>query len=633
MIAENALVIYKNKPALVKDFADGKITISLQDGAQVKVREKDIELIHQGPVKDLSGIEGAHPSASAIRDAWELLSDESEPVPLKDLAALVSGEYTPSSAYTAYCLLKDGLYFQGEIDRITPREKDKVIADEAKRNEKQRETGERAQFIERLKLCIKKPSENHILPDDARFIQDVEALAYGRTAKSRTMKELGLSETPEDAHALLLNTGFWTAHINPYPARFGLSSVSANICPEPPPDEERRDLCHLASFAIDSPWSSDPDDAVSIETAEAGLGSYVLYVHIADPASSIAPDSPEEKEARDRGATLYLPENTVRMLADEALPLFALGFSEKSAALTFKMTLDKSGDIIDTDIFPSVVKVRRITYEEADRRLSDENSGDSAVLRALFDAARRNYKRRADFGAINIELPDVHITIEDGTVKVEQIEPYRSAFIVKECMIIAGEGAGTWAAEKNIAFPYISQEAELPPSGSSGGVLPGLAGYMQLRRCMRARILSTKPGRHQGLGLDTYTQVTSPLRRYTDLLAHLQIRAFLRGDATLSTDEVSARLGFSEAAAVAAVQAERASDNHWIMVYLSGKKDSVWDAVALEKKGNRWSVIIPSLALETQVSLQRDVSPNEDVKLILKSVNIPKGEAAFVQCG
>jgi exoribonuclease-2 len=149
---------------------------------------------------------------------------------------------------------------------------------------------------------------------------------------------------------------------------------------------------------------------------------------------------------------------------------------------------------------------------------------------------------------------------------------------------------------------------------------------------MRPRIFSTKPGCHQGLGLDIYTQVTSPLRRYTDLLAHLQLRAFLRGEPVLGIDEISARLGFSEAAAVAANQAERASNNHWIMVYLSDKKDSIWDAVALENKGNRMMVIIPSLALETQVSVQKDVLPNENIKLTLKSVNIPRREAIFNQC-
>jgi len=623
MISLNALVIYKNKPALTKEISDGKITISLQDGSSVKVREKDIELIHPGPIRDFSGIDSRVPQ-TAVREAWELLLDDGAALPLKELAAFIFSEYTPSSAYSAYCLLRDGLYFSGSTDAIAPRSKDEVTSEEAKRGEKQRETGERARFLERLKVCLKKPSEK-MPPDDARFMQDVEALAYGKSAKSRTMKELGLGETPEEAHALLLNTGFWTAAVNPHPARFGLSLNHTNICPDSPPDEERRDLCRLASFAIDSPWSKDPDDAVSIEKDEKGRS--VLYVHVSDPASSITPDSPAEKEARDRGATLYFPEDTVRMLADETLQFFALGLSEKSIALTFKMTFDEGGEIIETDIFPSIVKVKRITYEQADMEM-DGDTENTAALRALYDLAQRNFSRRTSQGAVNIDLPDVHIIVENENVKIEPVAQYRSVSLVRECMIIAGEGASIWAAGKNFAFPYISQEVEI-----QGEVSSGVAGSWQLRRCMRPRVLSTKPGRHQGLGLDTYTQVTSPLRRYTDLLAHIQIRAFLRGDTPLSADEVSARLGFSDAAATAAVQAERACNAYWTMVYLSDKKDSVWDAVALEKKGNRWAVVIPALALETQVPLQKDVSPNDEIRLILKSVNIPRGEAAFVQVG
>jgi exoribonuclease-2 len=623
MIEENALVVYKNKPALTKDISSGKITISLQDGSSVKVREKDIDLIYPGPVKDFSWLDSRE-SEAAIREAWELLLDDgSSSLSLKDLAAFIFGEYTPSSAYCVYCLVRDGLYFSGNVDAIVPRGRDEVTAEEAKRGEKQRETGERAEYLARLKAGLKKPGNG--LPVDARFLQDVEALAYGKSAKSRTMKELGLGETPEEAHALLLNIGFWTAAVNPHPARFGLSMNHTDICPDSPPDEKRIDLCRLASFAIDSPWSCDPDDAVSIETDEEGRR--ILYVHVSDPAASITPDSPAEREARDRGATLYFPEDTVRMLADDSLHFFALGLSEKSPALTFKMTLDEGGEIVETDIFPSIVKVRRVTYEQADIEM-DKGTQDAAALCALNELAQCNYRRRTARGAVNIDLPDVHITVEGVAVKIEPVLQYRSVSLVRECMIIAGEGAGMWAAGKSLAFPYISQEVE-----RQGEVSSGIAGSWQLRRCMRSRVLSTKPGRHQGLGLDVYTQVTSPLRRYTDLLAHIQIRAFLRGDSPLCADEVLARLGFSEAAAAAAVHAERACNNHWTMVYLSDKKDSVWDAVALEKKGNRWAVIIPSLALETQVPLQNDVSPNETVKLILKSVNIPKGEAVFVQGG
>jgi exoribonuclease II len=627
MIDENALVVYKNKPALVKEISGGKITISLQNAEQIKVRDKDIELIHPGPVKNFNEIDDIPSEDEAVKEAWELMIDDaSASHSLNDFTGLVFGEYNARSAYAAYCLLSDGLYFSGTVHSIVPKSREAVEAEEKKRGDKLRETGERTAVLDKIKHCLKNPSANSLLPEDARFLQDVEALAYGKSTKSRTMKELGLGETPEDAHALLLTTGFWTPQINPHPVRFCISQAGADIPLEPPPPEDRRDLCRLAAFAIDSPWSVDPDDAVSIEAAEEG--KYVLYVHVADPAASVAPGSPVEKEARDRGATLYLPEATIRMFADNALPLFALGLSEKSPALTFKMTVDEDGEISDTEIFPSVVKVRRITYEEADNIMDAPEEPDSAALCALYDLAARFYKRRDVMGAINIELPEVHVTVKDGNVGIMPIIRYRSASLVRECMIMAGEGAGDWAAGKGLAFPYISQEVEL-----QGKVPGGLAGSWQLRRCMRPRVLSTKPGRHQGLGLDTYTQVTSPLRRYTDLLAHLQIRAFLRGDKPLSSEEVMAHLGAGDAAATAVSHAERFSKNHWKMVYLSNKKDSVWDAVALEQKGNRWAVIIPSLALETQVAMHRDVLPNDEIKLILKSAHIPQGEAVFVQSG
>jgi len=633
MFPQGALVIYKSKPAVISDKSDNKFTISLKDGSSVKVRDKDIELLHPGPVKNFNEIEEGCILPPAIKEAWELLSGEGGSLSLKDLTVFIFNEYTPANAYSAYCLICDGLYFSGTIEAVIPRSREEVSAEETKRAALQRESGERSQFLDRLKACLKKPLENKMLDDDARFFQDVEALAFGKSARSRTMRDVGLGETPEDAHSLLLKTGYWTAMVNPHPGRFGLSFASSGVCPpstddcdlkNPCDSENRTDLSHLPAFAIDSPWSTDPDDAVSIE-ASADAHCNILYVHVADPSSRITFDSPAEKEARDRGATLYLPEGAARMLAEECIPMFALGISEKSLALTFKLTIDENGMVTGTDIFPSVVKVQRLTYEEADKIIDTENA--SHPLCVLYNLSKLILERRTLHGAVNIELPDVNITIKGTEIKIDPIIEYRSSFMIKECMIAAGEGAGTWAASRALAFPYISQEVEI-----QGKVSGGLAGSIQLRRCMRPRILSVKPGRHQGLGLDTYTQVTSPLRRYTDLLSHLQIRAVLAGAKPLSADEISARLGFSEAGAVAAVHAERATENHWKMVYLCDKKESLWDAVALENKGRFWAVIIPVLALETQVALQRDVAPNDDIKLMLKSVNIAKGEAVFQQC-
>ncbi|MDR1286939.1 MAG: RNB domain-containing ribonuclease [Treponema sp.] len=635
MIAEKSLVVYRNRPAMAAGQGE-KITIVMlgetgrEKRTEYRVREKDIEFLHPGPVTDPPGFTAAVPaSGAAVREAWELLSaSEGEKINLEELAGLIYGGFTPESAWAARQLLWDGLFFTGEPEEIVCRSAGEVEAEEKKRGAKEREGHERDTFLEKLK----KEKGDVPLRDDplaGRFLQDVEALAYGKTDRSRTMKDLGLPETPEDAHRLLLAAGWWTPMINPHPARFGLSSVSAKIIPEAPPEEERRDLTELPAFAIDSPWSDDPDDAVSVRGT-------TLYVHIADPSSSITPDSPAEREARDRGATLYLPEGASRMLAGEALSLFALGVSSgrnPSKALTFQISLDEKGEITETDIFPSLVNVTRLTYGEADSILEGKPAGgethagaareDLGVLR---DIARRNLARRLEAGAVNIELPETHIGIEGDTITIDRIAAYQSAETVRECMLLAGEGAARWALEHSLPFPFVCQETGDLPSDP----LPGMAGFYQLRRCMRPRTLSVKPGIHRGLGLDAYTQVTSPLRRYTDLLAHLQIRALLRGECPLSADETLVRLAAGEAAAQAVQQAERASRLYWTTVYLSGRAGSVWEAAALEKKGQRWVFMIPDLALETQAAARDPVEPGGKVKLVLKSVNISRSEASFV---
>jgi exoribonuclease-2 len=616
MIAPKSLVAYKNRPALVTGTGD-KIGICLPGGETLRVREKDVETIHPGPCGP-EVLEGGELTGD-VRGAWERLEGGS--LPLRELAELVYGEDTAETAWAAYGLLQDGLYFSGTLGAISARKSGEVEAEERKRLEKQREIREREAFLERLRAGAAGALE---LPGDGRFLQDVEALACGRTDKCRTLKELGRPETPPEAHRLLLEKGVWTPMVNPHPARFGAPAFSAKTPLSPPPAEDRRDLTGLAAFAIDNPWSDDPDDALSLE-------GDTLWVHVADPAAALLPGSPPDLEARGRGTTLYLPEGSLRMIAEEALPHYALGLSPVSPALSFKITLGADGSIADTDIIPSLVRVTRLTYEAADGLM-----GEGAPLTALVTLAERNRRRRSEAGAVSIEIPEVHIRVSGGKVSIEPIEPRRSANLVRECMLLAGEGAARWALQRRLPFPYAGQEpGDLPASP-----LSGLAGAYQLRRCMRSRTLSVRPAAHWSLGLDGYTQVTSPLRRYTDLLAHQQIRAFLRGEHPgdspgenpLGEEELLLRLAAADAAAQRNTQAERASRTHWTMVYLSDKRDSSWEGVVLEKRGGRALVFIPALGLETQAPL-REGAPNEVIPLILKSVRIPEGEANFIGVG
>ncbi|MDR1862285.1 MAG: RNB domain-containing ribonuclease [Treponema sp.] len=632
MIPEKSLVLYKSRPAVVTGTEGDKINISVlgddKKAQGCKVREKDVELLHPGPCsfKDLE----SEAPAGDLRGAWELLAADREDsggaVSLKELAELAWGGFSPSAALAAWEALREGLYFAGDPASIRIKSAEEVEEAEKQRGRRQKEAEERSAFLGRLK-ALPAGKDAALVETDRRYLQEVEALAWGRTDKSRTLRELGRPETPQEAHRVLLAAGAWTPWENPHPRRFGLSLASAAINPGPPPPEDRADLTHLTSYAIDSPWSGDPDDAVSLEGPDS-QGRLVLWVHVADPAASILPGTPCDREARDRGATLYVPEGSSRMLAPESLDFFALGLQADglSPALSFKIVLNGDLSIAETAITPSLVRVARLSYEEADRIAQGELAG-------LFALAERNVERRLNSGAVFIDLPEVHISLKAGReggekeLAIEPIRPYKSSEMVRECMVLAGEAAALWALRNRAPFPFITQEAGDLPADR----LPGLAGAWQMRRCMRPRAVSTKPAVHWGLGLDQYTQVTSPLRRYTDLLCHQQIRAFLKGGALLSEEEVLLRVSAAEAAAVAAVKAERASRAHWTAVYLSDKKGSLWEGVVLDRKGNRGVVVIPALGLETQAGIRAGLEPNDPVELVLKSVNIPEGSALFAE--
>ena len=334
-----------------------------------------------------------------------------------------------------------------------------------------------------------------------------------------------------------------------------------------------------------------------------------------------------------------------------AMSQFALGINGTPAcpasdnALTFKITLNESGDIEDTEIIPSIINVTRLSYEEADRLIEETETVASLtpaakttpfILGELCRLAEANLERRLSAGAVHISLPEIHLSVAEHTVQILPIVHHRSAALVRECMLLAGEAAAAWAARRRIPFPYITQETgDLPAKP-----LPGLAGNIQLRRCMRPRSVSAKPGCHWGLGLDSYSQVTSPLRRYTDLLAHQQIYACLcketgKSDTMepLNEEEVLYRLAAGDAAAQAVTQAERASKAHWTAVYLDellcAGTAPLWDAVVTEKRANGLGIIIPALGLETQIGGSGNL--NDEMKVRFKSVKIPEPEFIFIK--
>ena len=628
---KKSVVLYKNQAALVEDREGDKYLVKYLVSpatatgkkavyGEQKVREKDVILLNSSVCSSLDAVLSSNPEnfKDSITEAWELLtSDEStakEAISFSDLCDLACGGLKADDSFAFYKALTDGLLFslnQNEIKNgnllFTPRSQEEIDLINQKNYEKEHEAEIRQAFIARLK------QKKLNLPEDAKFMGEVEAFALCKTDKSKVMQEAGFSQTIEKAHKLLIDTGIWDYTKNPHPSRFGFSFSSASEQLGPMPDEERVEVPGIA-YAIDSEHSNDPDDAVAFD------GSY-LWVHIADPASSVLPDSKIDLAARGRGTTLYIPEGASRMLCESCLEDYALGLKEDSRALSFRLKLSDDCQVEECAVLKTKITVHRMTYKEA------EEKKESSELKPLFEIARKNKARREANHAVTIQMPEVSISVDKETKKVtiEADEKYESNGMIAELMILAGEGAAKFAFKNQIPFPFVSQEApEFPDK-----IPEGLAGDFAKIKCMRKRSVGITPAPHAGLGLSFYSQVTSPLRRYGDLIAHQQLRAFIDGRRLMPKDEMLEKVAAGDAASIAAKKASRKSDTHWKLVYLLQNPEMTFEGVCIDIRGSEALFLIPSIDMQTTIKGITDVKLNDVRTLKMKKADIPELTADF----
>ncbi len=593
-----SLVLYKNRPARVERVGE-KLEILIPGGETIKVRPKDVVWLHPGPLLSLGQLQ---PQTGDVVTAWELLAGQV--TTLAEVAELVYGDFNPASAWAAWQLVEDGLYFRGEPDRVMVVSPLEVAEKQAARAAELAEKQAWAAFLQRVK-------SHQVLPEDERYLTQVEALALGRTNKSRVMHALDREETPESAHALLLELGVWDAAVNPYPLRLGVPiHAPPQTLPDLPP-EPRRDLTHLLALAIDDATTETPDDALSLE-------GDILWVHVADPAAIIIPDSEIDLEARARGATLHLPEYTIPMLPHAATPLFGLGLAGVSPALSFGLHLDTDGRLLDLEIEPSWVRVTRLTYEAAATAIAQP------PLDRLYALARAYQDLRQANGAVLLDLPEVDVRVDNGEVILTPVPSLPSRLLVENAMIMTGEAVARYARTHDIPVPYATQEV-----GEPGVASVTLAGMYAQRRLMRRSQYRSVPASHGALALAAYVQTTSPLRRYLDLVVHQQLRAFLRGERLLSTQEIVERVGAVEAVIPSVRAAEQLSNQHWTLVYL--KQHAGWRGlgVLVEKRGHSGTLLLPELGLETTVHLAHDLPLDSQVTLQISRVDLPDLRANF----
>ena len=327
---------------------------------------------------------------------------------------------------------------------------------------------------------------------------------------------------------------------------------------------DRKDLRDQMIFTIDGDDTKDIDDAISIEKKE--NGNYVLGVHIADVSYYVKEDSELDKEAYKRGTSVYLANTVIPMLPHElSNGICSLNPNVDRLAMSCVMEIDNTGEVVEYDIFQSVIKSRKqMTYKNVNKIIEEdiipegyEEFADTLKqMKELADILRKN---KVNKGYIDFDIDEAKIITDEEGKAIDVVLRNRGAGekLIEDFMIAANE---TVARHINyMEYPFVYRVHGEPNEEKINSFLSFISvlGYqvhkmdkitpknMQklldelkdakeysiisslLLRSMQKAIYDSNNIGHFGLASKCYTHFTSPIRRYPDTTVHRLLRKYL----------------------------------------------------------------------------------------------------------
>jgi ribonuclease R len=363
--------------------------------------------------------------------------------------------------------------------------------------------------------------------------------------------------------------------------------AEAEAIPETISEEDlkgRRDLRGRNMVTIDGEDAKDLDDAVSVERLP--NGNVRLGVHIADVSYYVREGSALDREAYERGCSVYLVDRVIPMLPKRlSNGICSLNPQVDRLTMTCDMEIDPTGDVVDYEIYPSVIKTNeRMTYSDVKKIIVDEDPELIERYRPLVDDFRLMAdlamllrKRRLSRGAIDFNFTEAKIIVDEKGKPVDVVKRPRTIAeqLIEEFMLKANETVAEHYF--NLQVPFVFRIHENPDAeklknfyefitsfgysvkGKPDQVRPhALQSLLEkisgkpeehvistvLLRSMKQAKYATENVGHFGLAAPFYSHFTSPIRRYPDLLIHRVIREIVeKGALTVERiDELNAYL-------------------------------------------------------------------------------------------
>jgi len=578
-----------------------------------------------------------------IRELWEVLSPEQEWIDLQTMTAFCFPDSPTEDHESAVirALFADRLYFRFSQDQFFPYTEEQVAQVTAKAREearKQRIKENGGKWIRSVLsdalsgsgsalsgLTEEQQEWVRILQSYYLFEKESPHWELGRDM----VAEAGISDI-ENLFRFFVKLRIWNPDENIDLHRYGVPTDFPEKVMECTASRirfsetlsagtRRRDLTGLPIITIDGQATLDFDDALSLEKKE---DHYVLGVHIADVGHFVEKGSPLDREAVQRGSSIYMPDRRISMLpqclAEDQCSLKA---GELRPATSTLIRLRPSGDIIGSEVCSSIIRVaRQLTYHEVNCMV--EEDGDIAIL---YDIARQFRKRRLADGAVQISLPEINIWMDENgeltLTRINRESPGR--MLVAEIMIMANWINAGFLAQNRMPAIFRSQPAprERLYREDEGSLFQN---WMQ-RKLLSRFVLSTEPEPHSGLGLDAYVTVTSPIRKYSDLITQRQIRAVFGFDTPYSPSEVQQTIHALEQPMSYVSKLQNRRKHYWLLKYLEGKTGQKEEAIVLGKRRNTYQVLMTEYMIECTIPAGGiNLKPEDVIQVTIQHVDARK---------
>ncbi|PIE59106.1 MAG: ribonuclease R [Desulfobulbus propionicus] len=556
-----------------------------------------------------------------LEELWEVVGGEDQnEYDASFLAELVFGDALDDDQVAGFvrAVFADRFYFKLKKDSITVNSPDQVehLREEARiLQEKERQLASGAGFIRELArgkdiAAEQWPEKEVFLTHIAEYV--IHGNDYEESAFARELLKKAEQTAPHAGYHLLVKAGFWEPDQNlqllgsDHPAEFTDEALrEANQLGEADLDDlladpRRQDFRHLPTFTIDGTSTRDFDDAIHIEQRD---NVVILGIHITDVSYYISPRSTLFAEAQERATSIYFPEGHIPMLPQElSHGICSLILGKIRPAISFLVTLDDNGQVTHSRIVPSIIQVKRqLSYQQADSLIGNEPL--LTKLNLIKDKLRTN---RITNGALLLPFPDTNIDIRDrNTIQVNLTPvdtPSRS--IISECMILANSIAAEYLSSRNAPGLFRSQPP--PKKRIISGSNNSLTDIALQRRFLSRGELTAHPKPHSGLGLNCYTTITSPIRRFLDLVMQHQLSEMIHGQGILfSADECKSFVGSVQQKLSRANALRQQRHRYWILRYLEPKQGQKLSALVVGRGPKRVNLLLTDCLFDVNLPPNR----------------------------